>query len=60
MADQKIKVESDSGSQQRVALELMQYIRHHDKNHGANTKQEIIDLYVDCLYATSHDRTGGR
>lgn len=62
MADQKVKIESDSGSPERVALELMQYIRYHDKNTRAATeeKQALIDLYVDCLYATRFDRTGGR
>lgn len=61
MADQTVKVTSDSGSPERVALELMQYIRYHDKNEGGrSTKEEMINLYVDCLWATRFERNGNR
>lgn len=60
MADQKVKLESDSGSPERVAFELMQYIRYADKSERAKeSKQEIIDLYVDCLWAMYRERHGG-
>lgn len=59
MADQSIKVEGDSGSRERVALDLMLYIRRTSADKGEGlTKQEIIDLYVDCLYATQFQRHG--
>jgi hypothetical protein len=61
MADTQQTPAGDSGSPQRVALELMQYIRDNDATQRiANTKQEIIDLYVDCLWATGFNRKGGK
>lgn len=61
MADKTVRLESDSGSPHRVAFELMEKITFKDKNGSYSTKQELIDLYVDCLWAVqSFDRNGGK
>lgn len=60
MADQTVRVLGDSGSPERVAFDLMEKIMFKDKNGSYITKQEIIDLYVDCLWAARQNRTGGK
>jgi len=45
---------SDSGSNVRVALDLMKYMRSVSSDaKEARTRQELIDLYVDCLWAVN-------
>ena len=61
MADQTVQIEGDNGSPERVALDLMKYIRGIAED--AKTKrstQELIDLYVDCRWAAYGNRNGGR
>ncbi len=63
MADQSVNVANfpDSGSPERVAFNLMDRIMFRDKDEQYKTKDEIINLYVDCLWATkSRERDGGR
>lgn len=45
----------DSGSAQRVALDLMRTIIIHEGNKN-KSRTEILDLYADCLVATSGNR----
>lgn len=56
MADQTVKIENDSGSNARVALELMEKVKFSDKAASYVTKQELLSLYVDCLGATFGNR----
>lgn len=51
MADQTVKIEGDSGSAAKVAYDLMTYIRTAPSNE-TKTRQEILDLYAECLEAT--------
>lgn len=53
MAAQKVEIESDSGSHERVALDLMKYIRtYSDDASKQKSSAEIITLYKKCLGAT--------
>lgn len=54
MADQTVKLESDSGSHGRVAWELFKYVRTYcDDAKGNNkTTDELLSLYKKCRTAT--------
>lgn len=54
MADQTVNVANlpDSGSHQRVAFDLMKYVRTYDATTEYKTKSEILNLYRDCLKTT--------
>lgn len=60
MADQTVRIENDSGSKERVALDLMEKILFHVKDNRPTNRQGFIDLYVDCLAAANADRNGWR
>jgi len=47
LADQTVKIEGDSGSRERVAYDLMEYIQTYS-DVRAETRQEILELYSDC------------
>lgn len=51
MADQNVRI-TDSGSRERVALELMRAIIVQEKT-GDNFRKHVLDLYVECLKATA-------
>lgn len=53
MADSSTRVTNfpDSGSAERVAFDLMSRIAMHEGNRKL-TRDEALDLYADCLYAT--------
>lgn len=57
MADTSTRVTNmpDSGSAQRVALDLFRIISVHEGNKDM-TRGEALDLYADCLYATTGHR----
>ncbi len=56
MAD-NVKVETGNGTQERVAYDLTVYIRNQvDQDSTFRTKDQFLDLYAECLIATS----GGR
>lgn len=57
MADTSTRVTNfpDSGSAERVAFDLMTRIAIHGGNKKM-TRDEALDLYADCLYATSGQR----
>jgi len=60
MADQTVKLVGD-GTAERVAYDLAMKIMFTEKSSNYATKQQIIDLYVDCLWAVaSRSRTGDR
>jgi len=59
MADKTVQIENDSGSRERVAYDLMKYIQENSDT-TVRSRQEIIDLYVDCYWATRSNRDGGR
>lgn len=52
MAD-KLTIENwpDSGSPERVAYDLMRFIRSSDASGQFMTKKDILTLYADCLKA---------
>jgi hypothetical protein len=53
MADQTIKLDSDSGSHERVALELFRYVRGMcDDAKKLEKTDEILNLYKKCRAAT--------
>ena len=52
MADGPLKIDSDSGSKERVAIELMKHISFHNQNY-AKDKDSILNLYAECLIASS-------
>jgi hypothetical protein len=60
MADQTVHIDNLDRSNERVAFNLMEKIAYADKNESPKTKQEFIDLYVDCLWATRGNRAGGK
>lgn len=53
MADQTVKIEGDSGSRERVALDLMKLLLSYGpvSEERPKTKIEALNLYVDCLDA---------
>lgn len=56
MAVQAVKVENDSGSNARVAFDLMKYIAENAPDGVPRSKVEILNLYADCLDATWGNR----
>lgn len=53
MADQSTKDEGDSGSHERVALDLMKYIRTYSSDADKlKTTEDILALYRKCRGAT--------
>jgi hypothetical protein len=52
MADQTVKIEGDSGSNARVALDLIKYVRSHATDRKDLSVDETIALYLRCLKAT--------
>lgn len=58
MADQTVAVESNSGSRERVALDLLKLIHSRLPEQCPENAQGFIDLYVDCLAAASGNRDG--
>lgn len=57
MADQTVRVSNlpDSGSPERVAKDLLNLIRANQSG-KYTTKDSILDLYAECLNATSGHR----
>lgn len=58
MSDERVRITNfpDSGSAERVAYDLMQYIISYADEFGeTRTRDKILDLYAACLDAT-HDR----
>ena len=55
MADQSMRITNlpdfDSGSPQRVALDLLKIIHSHE-GRQAMKREDILDLYAHCLHAT--------
>ena len=60
MADQTVRIENLDKSNARVAFDLMEKIRFHDDAVSYATKQELLNLYVDCLEATFGNRQKGK
>jgi len=60
VADQTVKIESDSGSPPRVAYDLMKYVTTYSSDKSTTlTKDEILDLYSECYrVAWGQRRTG--
>ena len=52
MADQVVKLESDSGSHERVALDLMKVIVTYCKDQPPKDVDGILNLYKKCRQAT--------
>jgi len=54
MADKSVQVTNfpDSGSHERVALDLMKEVMYRDDTSSFKTKDAILTLYVDCWNAT--------
>lgn len=52
MSTEDIRVESSS--KERVAFDLMSYIV--SNGHPINDKEDILDLYAECLIATMDRR----
>jgi len=55
MADQIVKFEGDSGSRERVSLDMAMYILQCEKNFRPN-RHEVLNLFVDCMEATYQNR----
>lgn len=55
---EEVQTSNDGGSNERVALDSMNFIhgRIYDE---PKTRKEIIDLYVDCYRATFGERMDG-
>lgn len=53
MADQSMRVTNfpDSGSPERVAYDLLKMVFSHEGRQKM-PRDEILDLYAECLYAT--------
>ena len=52
MADQTIKLESDSGSHERVALDLMKMVINYAKGEHTKDADALLSLYKRCRVAT--------
>jgi hypothetical protein len=57
MADQTVKLESDSGSHERVALDLMKLVIAHVKDQPPKDVDGILHLYKKCRQATFQSPT---
>ncbi|MBX3582535.1 MAG: hypothetical protein KF810_11610 [Rhizobiaceae bacterium] len=60
MADQTVKIDGESGSKERVALDLLEIIYRTLPEERPKDKQGFIDLFVDCLAAANGARNGWR
>ncbi len=58
MADQSMRITNlpESGSPERIAIELMRTIITQEKWDGFQTRKPILDLYSECLRATRGTR----
>ncbi len=59
MVDQNVKIANipDSGSPERVALDLLGMCINQEKWDAFQTRAPILDLYAECLKATKGHRT---
>lgn len=57
MAEQVVRLESDSGSKERVALDLMKFITTHVSGSMPKSKSEALNLYADCYQVTQGYRS---
>lgn len=51
MAEQQVRVTGDSGSPEKVALDLMRIVHGSYEDAKPKTKKDALNLYVDCLCA---------
>lgn len=51
-----VKVSQVGMTKEEVGLELLKLIKYHDKGSNYNNKDQILDLYAECLIATNNHR----
>ena len=58
MADQTVKIESDSGSHERVAFDIWDKLlsRNSEEIRALKTVDELLSLYRRCLWAAQHPK----